>query len=301
MPQNINNDMKISVVTPCYNMEKYIEGTIISVLSQNYDNLEYIIVDGGSTDGSMEIINKYRDKIAVVISEPDHGMYDAIAKGFAVATGDIFAYINADDTYFPHTFRLVNEIFTANSEIDWIGGRPAYINENRNLTDIFPQVGAKRSKDIARGYFHQNAYGFLMQESMFWRKELYIKSGGINGSLRLAGDFDLWRRFAQFAEFIPVDVPLAAFMRRNESISKTQKERYLTEIASLYDNALPYPDFLWKLISRNKKFIVLRRLITYRKGIMLQYSVKRKSFVKISIFNNVSYHTFKSAIRYFKV
>lgn len=160
-------------------MEKYIEGTIISVLSQNYDNLEYIIVDGGSTDSSMEIINKYRDKIAVVISEPDHGMYDAIAKGFAIATGDIFAYINADDTYFPHTFRLVNEIFTANSEIDWIGGRPAYINENRNLTDIFPQVGAKRSKDIARGYFHQNAYGFLMQESMFWRKELYIKSGGL--------------------------------------------------------------------------------------------------------------------------
>lgn len=293
--------MRISVVTPCYNMEKYIEGTIISVISQNYEDLEYIIVDGGSTDASMEIIDKYRDRIAVVISEPDNGMYDAIAKGFSLATGDVLAYINADDTYFPHTFHLVNEIFTNCQEISWIGGRPAYINEERVLTDIFPQVGAKRSVDIAKGYFHQNAYGFLMQESMFWRKELYIKSGGIDASLRLAGDFDLWRKFAHYAEFIPVDVPLAAFMRRNESISKTQKERYLAEIASLYNNTLPYPDFLWKFLSKNKVFAILRRLITYRKGIMLQYSVKRKSFVKTSFYSNVSYHTFKSAIRYFKV
>lgn len=182
-------------------MEKYIEGTILSVISQNYDELEYIIVDGGSTDRSLEIINKYKDRISVIISEPDNGMYDAIAKGFAKATGDIMAYINADDTYFPHTFRLVNEIFTKYKEIDWIGGRPAYINESRILTDIFPQVGAKRRKDIARGYFHQNAYGFLMQESMFWRRNLYVKSGGINTSLRLAGDYDLWRKFAQYTFF----------------------------------------------------------------------------------------------------
>ena len=292
--------MKISVVTPCYNMEKYIEGTILSVISQNYDELEYIIVDGGSTDRSLEIINKYKDRISVIISEPDNGMYDAIAKGFAKATGDIMAYINADDTYFPHTFRLVNEIFTKYKEIDWIGGRPAYINESRILTDIFPQVGAKRRKDIARGYFHQNAYGFLMQESMFWRRNLYVKSGGINTSLRLAGDYDLWRKFAQYTFFFPVDIPLAAFMRRTESISKTQKEKYLSEIASLYNGSLPYPDFVWKLLSRSKVFTILRRLITYRKGLMLQYGVKRRAFIKRPFYSNVSYHTFKSAIRYYQ-
>lgn len=281
-------------------MEKYIEGTILSVISQNYDELEYIIVDGGSTDRTLEIINKYKDRISVIISEPDNGMYDAIAKGLAKATGDIMAYINADDTYFPHTFRLVNEIFTKYKEIDWIGGRPAYINESRILTDIFPQVGAKRRRDIARGYFHQNAYGFLMQESMFWRRNLYVKSGGINTSLRLAGDYDLWRKFAQYTFFSPVDIPLAAFMRRTESISKTQKEKYLSEIASLYNGSLPYPDFVWKLLSRSKVFTILRRLITYRKGLMLQYSVKRHAFIKRSFYSNVSYHTFKSAIRYYQ-
>ena len=89
--------LKISVVTVCYNMAQYIETTIKSVLSQDYPNLEYIVIDGGSTDGTQQIIEKYKDQLAYYVSEPDNGMYDAINKGFSKATGDIIAWINADD------------------------------------------------------------------------------------------------------------------------------------------------------------------------------------------------------------
>jgi glycosyltransferase involved in cell wall biosynthesis len=91
--------MKISLVTHFYNRAKYIEKTIQSVLNQSYKDIEYIIIDGGSTDGTLKIIEKYQDKLAYFVSEPDSGMYDAIRKGFKVASGDICAYINSDDFY----------------------------------------------------------------------------------------------------------------------------------------------------------------------------------------------------------
>ena len=101
----MNQFPKISVVMPCYNMEEYIEQTIKSILNQEYPNLELIIVDGGSTDNSLNIIKKYVDKVNILISEKDNGQYDAINKGFSHATGDIFCWINADDVYFSWTFK----------------------------------------------------------------------------------------------------------------------------------------------------------------------------------------------------
>ena len=89
--------MKISIITPCFNAVEYIEQTILSIINQDYDNIEYIIIDGGSTDGTVDIIKKYEDKVSYWISEPDKGQSDAINKGIAVATGDIFNWINADD------------------------------------------------------------------------------------------------------------------------------------------------------------------------------------------------------------
>ena len=99
----IHNTMslKISIISVCYNMAEYIEQTIQSVLSQTYDNVEYIVIDGGSTDGTIDIIHKYRESISIFVSEPDEGQYDAINKGFKLASGDIVAWLNADDIYFP--------------------------------------------------------------------------------------------------------------------------------------------------------------------------------------------------------
>src|ERR1035437_8493898 len=113
---------KISIVSPNFNGAAYLEETILSVLSQNYPNIEYIIVDGGSTDGSQEIIKKYNDQLAWWISEPDNGMYDAIQKGFDRSTGEIMAWINSDDMYQKKAFFTIAEIFKNFPQICWLEG-----------------------------------------------------------------------------------------------------------------------------------------------------------------------------------
>ena len=108
----LNKDLswpKISVITPSYNQAEFLEKTILSVLNQNYPNLEYIIIDGGSSDGSVEIIKKYERYIAYWVSEKDDGMYEAINKGLKISTGDILAYLNSDDLYKSNTVKIAAE------------------------------------------------------------------------------------------------------------------------------------------------------------------------------------------------
>src|SRR5215204_5758135 len=108
---------KISIVTPSYNQAEFIEETILSVINQNYPNLEYIVIDGGSTDGSVEIIKKYEQYFSYWVSEPDKGHADALNKGFAKATGEVMAWINSDDKYFPWTFATVAEVYSQFPEV----------------------------------------------------------------------------------------------------------------------------------------------------------------------------------------
>ena len=103
----MNKLPKISIITPCFNAAQYIEQTILSIVNQEYDNLEYIIIDGGSSDGTVDIIKKYQDKITYWISEPDKGQSDAINKGIAIATGEVFNWVNGDDYLENDTLKLV--------------------------------------------------------------------------------------------------------------------------------------------------------------------------------------------------
>ena len=134
---------KISIVTPSLNQAKFLEKTIQSVLAQNYSDLEYIIIDGGSTDGSVEIIKKYQDKIAYWVSEKDRGQSHGINKGFALATGDIFAWLNSDDTYMPGALHTVAEYFSKDSDLDFLYGDVNLINEKSIIliiSFILPQL-----------------------------------------------------------------------------------------------------------------------------------------------------------------
>ena len=204
---------KISIVTPSYNQAQFLEETILSVLTQNYPNVEYIIIDGGSTDGSVDIIRKYEARLAYWVSEPDAGLYDAINKGFSKATGEIMAWLNSDDKYTPWAFQVVGDIFSTFSEIEWLTTMyPLRWDEFGRAVSCWPQdsysrQGFFRGENLPGAGWYAKAW--IQQESVFWRRSLWQRAGGfVDASLRLAGDFELWARFYQHAELYAVATPL---------------------------------------------------------------------------------------------
>ena len=158
---------KITIVTPVFNGAKHIEKTITSVLGQNYPNLEYMIIDGGSTDGTVEIIRKYESKLAYWVSEKDDGMYAAIQKGFDRATGKIMAWINADDYYGDSCFETVAEIFGKYPQVEWLTGLNVHYDEKGRIVDAW------RPRPFTRLDFLSGDFMFVQQESTFWKRSLW--------------------------------------------------------------------------------------------------------------------------------
>lgn len=221
---------KISIITPNYNQAKYLEETILSVLNQGYPNLEYIIIDGGSTDNSVEIIKKYSDRLAYWESVPDKGMYDAIQKGFARSSGEIMAWINSDDMYQSRSFFTVAEIFQKFSQVNWLLGFPSVYDAQSRIVEC-PHTLRQWSKyDIYIGQ-----YRWIQQESIFWRRSLWDKAGSkIDASLKYAGDFELWNRFFHIDHLYVTTAILSGFrMRDDMQLSMSQKDAYDDEIKSV--------------------------------------------------------------------
>lgn len=220
--------MKISVVTPCFNGVEFIKEAIESVVSQKGEfELEYIIVDGGSTDGTVDILREYSGKYDIKwVSEPDDGMYDAVNKGFSMATGDICAWINSDDIYYEDAFKNVLNAFQANKEVDWIIGVSNTIDESSNIL-IKGNLRFYNREWIQKGYYGAIT-AFISQESVFFRKSLWNKIRKINTELKLAGDYWLWREFAQHAHLYSLDYLTSAFRKRRGQLSSDFDE-YLRE------------------------------------------------------------------------
>ncbi len=183
----------VSIVTPSYNQARFLEATIRSVLEQDYPRLEYIIVDGGSTDGSLEIIRRYADRLAWWVSEPDRGQTDAINKGFARARGEIFAWLNSDDTYNPGAVREAVEYLQAHPEIGLVYGDANYIDEAGHVIGRFPAAQTDYRR-LRRGYVH------IPQQSAFFRADLWRAVGPLDPSFYFAMDYDLWVRIAARSE-----------------------------------------------------------------------------------------------------
>ena len=179
----------VSIVTPSFNQARFLEATICSVLGQDYPNLEYIIVDGGSTDGSVEIIRKFADRLAWWVSEKDKGQTDAINKGFARARGEILAWINSDDIYEPGAVAAAVKYFQEHPEAGLVYGDTHFIDEDGRVIGKF----AARQTDylrLRRGYVH------IPQQAAFFRADLWREVGPLDPSFYFAMDYDLWVRLA---------------------------------------------------------------------------------------------------------
>lgn len=224
---------KISIVTPCLNQVAYIGKTLLSIHGQDYPNLEHVVMDGGSTDGCLDVIKRYSDRLRWV-SEPDGGQYQAIAKGFERTTGEVMAWLNSDDMYLPGALRVVGEIFRDYPEVEWITTRfPMAIDGTGAIIKVncFPGFSWHhflRGDNLpACGW---EAMGFIQQESTFWRRGLWEKAGSdFSENMNYASDFDLWSRFFQHALLYGVDVPLGCFRRHETQKTSVAFDKYLDE------------------------------------------------------------------------
>lgn len=209
---------KISIITPSYNQGKFIEETIRSVLLQDYPNLEYIIIDGGSTDNSVEIIKKYEKWLSYWVSEPDNGQADAIYRGFEIASGDIIAYINSDDFYYPGAIKKVAERFASNPSFRWLTGRTVFVDEFDNPTKNQPRY-------LPINLFTMTYFGnFVMQPSTFWKRELFFSVGGFDKNLRFSFDYELFMKFLEIQKPCWLNDDIAAFRIHSMSKSSTIRD-----------------------------------------------------------------------------
>ncbi len=205
---------EITIVTPSYNQGRFLEATIRSVLLQGYPNLEYIIIDGGSSDDSVEIIKKYENWIDFWVSEPDQGQSHAINKGFERATGQILAWLNSDDMYSPDALWCVGEIFNSRKG-DVVSGHAVFVDENgarEGRYDASP-VNVDRLLDVRGGFS-------APQQSTFWSRLCWERNGPLSEDLHYVMDYDYWIRMAASGEeWIILDKDLSFF--RHHGAQKT--------------------------------------------------------------------------------
>lgn len=220
---------KISIVTPSYNQANYLEETIISVLNQNYSNLEYIIIDGGSTDGSVNIIKKYEKQLFYWISEPDEGQYHAIKKGFDKSTGEIMTYINSDDVLINGSLNTIADIFSHYQQIEWITGIPNFIDERGNMAWVGELKRWNKYNYIGFDF------EYIQQEGTFWNRSLWERAGcHISLNYKLASDLELWSRFFISGDLYTIPVLLGSFrIRRENQRSLEGLNDYLEESKSI--------------------------------------------------------------------
>lgn len=250
---------KISIITPVLNRVQFIEDTILSVISQNYPELEYIIIDGGSTDGTLEIIKKYENYLAYWISEADQGMYYAIRKGFERSTGQIMAWLNSDDKYKPGSLYMVASVFN-DTGVEWISGMGSLYNKDGFCVKTNNIIKWSKSRIWIKDY------KWIQQENVFWRRSLWEKSGGfIDVDQKYAADFELWCRFFKHAELYSVFTSFAGFRLHGTQISigfKNEYETEASEIAREYRPATP---------KEKVRFYLLSILLVLKKAIKITY------------------------------
>lgn len=212
------NPPLVSVITPSYNQAQYLEQTIRSVLEQEYPRIEYIVIDGASTDGSVELIEKYRDRLAFWVSEKDSGQAEAINKGLARATGEMVAWLNSDDFYFPGAVASAVKAFESHPEAGLVYGDTVAVDESGEFIH-FPKYAQWTLEDLLT--FH-----ILGQPAVFMRREVLLKAGHLDTSFHFLLDHHLWIRMASHAPMVYVPERWAAGRFHEFAKNVAQAEKF---------------------------------------------------------------------------
>lgn len=221
----------ISIITPNFNAAETLQATLESVLRQNYPNLQYAVLDGGSQDGSRDIIEQYSDRLHYWHSQNDDGQYAAINEGFSQTSAEICGWLNSDDQHFPWTLHAVGAIFRDFPEVQWITGTPCELQRGILHTVPFGQNGYSRPL-IRSGCYGSGPLPTIQQESCFWRRSLWEKAGGLDLNYPLAADFHLWTKFAEHADLVTGYFYLGSFHRNETNRSRLQREQYDADISA---------------------------------------------------------------------
>jgi hypothetical protein len=224
----------IALVTPSFNQGTWLEATMRSVVDQRYPALQYVVMDGGSSDESAAVIGRHAAALAHWESARDGGQYDAINRGFAHTDGEIMGWLNSDDLHTAWTLRTVGELFARYPTVEWISSLfPMFWDTEGRLTGCEPLTGFSRRAMLAGEFLPaagHYAQGFIQQESTFWRRSLWERAGGaLDTAKPLAADFDLWMRFSALTDCVGVTVPLAGFRRQPAQRTATAGEQYRRE------------------------------------------------------------------------
>ena len=269
---------KISIVTPSFNQGQFIEETIRSVLDQNYPHLEYLVIDGGSTDQTVDTIRKYEPHLSYWESEKDRGQVHAINKGLARATGDIFAYINSDDIYLPETFSTVAKYFDEHPDAEWICGDTQMFGEGRS-TEVVRTV-------VPKSAAHCLSWAYTApQPGHFWKRELL--GPGFDEAWRYDFDHDLYVRLllsGHKCEHIAATFAGYRLHAASKTVAETEAfDEEFDRSAELYEGRLHGSDRRW---CRSTRFLrrsyaasesgnksegvrwLMRALATYPEGVM---------------------------------
>lgn len=232
----------VSIVTPSFNQGMFIEETIKSVLSQDYPNIEYIVVDGGSTDNTVEILKKYETRLRWS-SEKDRGQSDAINKGFAMSKGEILAWLNSDDTFLPGVVKKMVEAFDSRPDAGMVYAGGYYTDEKGNILDKHPPEPFDREKLASSG--------FVFQPSTFFRREVFFEAGGLDESLHYTMDHDLWLRICERHKVAHIEEFLSTYRIHGES--KTMADR----------NRLEFTEEFLKTVFRHYRRVPINRVYAY--------------------------------------
>lgn len=225
---------RVSIVTPSLNMARFLDETIRSVLEQDYPHIEYLVMDAGSTDGTLEILKRYEGQLQY-ISKPDRGQADAVNRGFGLTTGEIFAFLNADDTYLPGAVSTVVQAFADHPEAGVVYGDAWHVAEDGSRIAPYP-VEPFDSANLSRRCF-------ICQPAAFFRRAAFADCGMLDANLRFAHDYDLWIRMARRYPMVKVDGFLATL--RIHATNKTMGEtgpamRETIEVLQRHYQYVPY-------------------------------------------------------------